>query len=41
MIYYHYDEMLDEVNILHIFCTRMDDEFFRSRLLEEGIYAIR
>jgi plasmid stabilization system protein ParE len=41
MIYYIYDETTDTVNILHIFCTLMDDKFLRSRLLEEGICAVR
>ena len=41
MIYYHYDEASDEVDVLHVFCTLMDDKFLRSRLLEEGIYAVR
>lgn len=41
MIYYHYDEVSDTVNILHVFCTLMDDKFLRNRLLEEGIYTVR
>lgn len=41
MIYYQYDEISDEVNILHVFCTLMDDKTLRNRLLEEGIYPIR
>lgn len=38
MIFYHYNAKLQTVNVLHIFCTLMNEKLLQQELEKEGIF---